>query len=202
MEGKSRVRSLYNLPEKYFLYVGSIIERKNLLTICKAMHLLRHEWDLPLVIIGNGGAYKQQVKNFIQEHQLGNRCIFLSEIDAAKNSPSFQSAADFPAIYQQALAMIYPSVYEGFGIPVLEGLWSGIPVITSNVSCLPEAGGEGAFYVNPASPEDIAQQMKLIVSDPALVQARYEKTKRHLQQFTNEATAKRVMQVYSSVLEG
>lgn len=200
-EEKMRVRQLYQLPEQFFLYVGSIIERKNLLNICKAMVLLQSELPLPLVIIGSGGAYKQQVQEYIRQHQLGDRCIFLSDLAAARNSAGFQTAADFPAIYQQALAMIYPSFFEGFGIPVLEGLWSGIPVITSNVSCLPEAGGDGAFYVNPASPEDIAQQMKVIVSDPLRVQSHHEKTKTHLVQFTNEATAAGVMQVYRNLLQ-
>ena len=71
-----------------------------------------------------------------------------------------QSASDFAAIYQSAIAMIYPSFFEGFGIPVLEALWSKLPVITSNVSCLPEAGGDGAYYVNPAQAEEIAEAMK------------------------------------------
>ncbi len=61
--------------------------------------------------------------------------------------------------------MIYPSFFEGFGLPVLEALWSKVPVITSNVSCLPEAGGEGAYYVNPSSAEEIAEGMKKIYQD-------------------------------------
>lgn len=198
---KLRVRNLYQLPEQFFLYVGSIIERKNLLNICKAMTVLSNEVPFPLVIIGGGGAYKQQVQEFILQHQLDDRCIFLSDHTAARNSSGFQTAADFPAIYQQALAMIYPSFYEGFGIPVLEGLWSGIPVITSNSSCLPEAGGAGAFYVNPGSPEEIAQQMKSVVTDPLLVQSHFEKTKQHLVQFTNQATTARVMDVYRNLLQ-
>ena len=106
----------------------------------------------------------------------------------------------FPAIYQQAIAMIYPSVFEGFGIPVLEALWSRIPVITSNVSCLPEAGGEGAFYVDPTKPEAIAQQMRHILNDETFVQQQIEKGWQHAQHFSNANTAAKVMGVYEQVV--
>jgi glycosyltransferase involved in cell wall biosynthesis len=199
-EQKQRIKEHYQLPDQYFLYVGSIIERKNLLTICKAMQLLHGEMDIPLVVIGSGGKYKQKVKEYIQLNGLGDRIIFLSDQPVAKFSPTFQSAEDFPAIYQQAMAMIYPSVFEGFGIPVLEALWSRIPVITSNVSCLPEAGGEGAFYVDPSRPEEIAQQMKRILSDPSFVQQQVEKGWQHAQYFSNHNTAARVMKVYEQLV--
>lgn len=198
-EAKQHIREQYNLPEHYFLYVGSVIERKNLLNLCAAMHLLRDEIDIPLVVIGNGGDYKQKVKEYVAAHQLENRILFLSDQPTAKSSATFQSAADFPAIYQMATAMIYPSIFEGFGIPVLEALWSRIPVITSNVSCLPEAGGDGAFYVDPTKPEEIATQMKRIVNDPSLAAQQIEKGWQHAQRFTNEAMATKVMEVYTKL---
>jgi len=197
---KQRIKQHYNLPDQYFLYVGSIIERKNLLHICKAMLLMGSEMNIPLVVIGNGTEYKKQVKNYIQLNGLSNQVIFLSDQPAAKFSPTFQSAVDFPAIYQQAIALIYPSVFEGFGIPVLEALWSRIPVITSNVSCLPEAGGDGAFYVDPTKPAEIAEQMKLILSDPSLVQQHIQKGWQHAQRFANFNTAEAVMNVYEQLV--
>lgn len=197
---KQRVKAHYKLPDQYFLYVGSIIERKNLLNLCTAMNLLRNETDIPLVVIGNGGEYKQKVKDYITKNQLDDRIIFLSDQPTAKFSPTFQSAEDFPAIYQQAIAMIYPSVFEGFGIPVLEALWSRIPVITSNVSCLPEAGGEGAFYVDPTKPEEIALQIKRILNDDAFVQQQIEKGWQHAQHFSNANTAAKVMGVYEQIV--
>jgi glycosyltransferase involved in cell wall biosynthesis len=197
---KQSIKTKYNLPDRYFLYVGSIIERKNLLSICKAIHLIRDEINIPLVVIGNGGEYKQKVKDYISQNKLEDRIIFLSDNPTAKHSPGFQSAADFPAIYQQTIAMIYPSVFEGFGIPVLEALWSRIPVITSNVSCLPEAGGEGAFYVDPTKPEEIAQQMKHILNDDSFVQQQIEKGWQHAQRFSNFNTAAKVMEVYEQVV--
>jgi glycosyltransferase involved in cell wall biosynthesis len=197
---KQRIKKDYNLPEQYFLYVGSIIERKNLLNICVAMNQLRNEINIPLVVIGNGGEYKQKVKDYVQLNKLEDRVIFLSDNPSAKHSPSFQSAQDFPAIYQQAIAMIYPSIFEGFGIPVLEALWSRIPVITSKVSCLPEAGGDGAFYVDPARPEDIAQQMKQILNNGSFVQQQIEKGWQHAQHFSNYNTAAKVMEVYKAIV--
>ncbi len=196
---KQIIKQQYQLPDQYFLYVGSIIERKNLLNICKAMHHLRKEVNIPLVVIGNGGEYKQKVKEYIRFNRLEEHIIFLSDQPAAKCSPTFQSAVDFPAIYQMAIAMIYPSIFEGFGIPVLEALNSHIPVITSNVSCLPEAGGDGAFYVDPTKPDEIAEQMKLILSDKTFVQQQVEKGWQHAQRFTNYNTVAAVMKVYEQL---
>jgi glycosyltransferase involved in cell wall biosynthesis len=97
--------------------------------------------------------------------------------------------------------MIYPSFFEGFGIPVLEALWSRIPVITSNVSCLPEAGGEGAYYVNPNSAEEIATGMKRVYSDESLAKTMIAKGWQHAQQFTQEKCAASVMNVYHKVTQ-
>lgn len=198
VEAKENVKKEFGLPEKYFLYVGSIIERKNLLNICKALFLLRNDLDIPLVVIGDGGKYKQQVKDFVNQNGLSQKVLFLSEQDAARNSPAFRSAAVFPAIYQSAIAMIYPSFFEGFGIPVLEALWSKLPVITSNVSCLPEAGGPGAYYVDPAKAEEIAAGMKKIYSDQVFADQLREKGILHAQGFSQQKCAAAVMNVYKN----
>ena len=200
-EEKRQVKERYNLPDQFFLSVGSIIERKNLLNICKALFLLRNEITIPLVVIGEGNDYKQKVKDYILQNGLEKNVIFLSDVPAARSSPEFQSAADFPAIYQSSVAMIYPSLFEGFGIPVLEALWSRTPVITSNVSCLPEAGGEGAYYVDPLSAEEIATAMKTIYTDTEFTQSAVEKGWLHAQRFTPEACADAVMKVYINVLK-
>jgi glycosyltransferase involved in cell wall biosynthesis len=198
---KQQVKEKYNLPDEYFLSVGSIIERKNLLNVCKAAYLLRNEVNIPLVVIGDGGKYKQKVKDFISQNGLGNRVIFLSENPLASVSSSFLRAEDFPAIYQLATAMIYPSFFEGFGIPVLEALWSRLPVITSNVSCLPEAGGDGAYYVNPASSEEIAEGMKKIYCEKIFAATLSEKGFNHAQNFTQQKCAAGVMDVYNRLMK-
>lgn len=197
-EEKERVRLQYDLPERFYLYVGSIIERKNLLTLCQALPQLPEDAQLPLVVIGSGGAYARKVKDWLREHPTGQPVIFLSEHPRAAD-PAFATAADFPAIYQQATALIYPSFFEGFGIPVLEALWSRLPVITSNCSCLPEAGGEGALYVNPASAAAIAAALTRLVREPGLAESMQEKGWQHAQRFTPAVTAGAVMNVYQEL---
>jgi glycosyltransferase involved in cell wall biosynthesis len=197
-EEKEMIRVKYALPKEFFLYVGSIIERKNLLNICKAIFLLRNELDVPLVVIGSGGKYKLQVQDYIRQNNLEDKIIFLSD-SAAAASPGFQSASDFPAIYQSAIAMIYPSFFEGFGIPVLEALASRLPVITSNVSCLPEAGGDAAFYVNPANAAEIAAAMQTIYPRGAMVQGYVDRGVAQAKRFSPENCATAVMKVYQSI---
>jgi glycosyltransferase involved in cell wall biosynthesis len=196
---KMRIKELYHLPDQFFLYVGSVVERKNLLNICSAMAMLERHIDIPLVVIGKGKKYMEKVKKFIKEQKLETRVIFLSERPLVRSLPSFQSAIDFPAIYQLATAMIYPSFFEGFGIPVLEALWSRLPVITSNVSSLPEAAGTGAYYVNPGIPEEIAAGMIKISSDKEYAADLAEKGWEHAQEFTAKKSADSVMSVYKSV---
>jgi len=196
---KQQIREKYSLPAEYFLYVGSIIERKNLLGICKSIYLLRNDLTIPLVVIGDGTKYMQKVKDFIKQNGLESQVIFLCENSLAKVASSFLRAEDFPAIYQMAIAMIYPSFFEGFGIPVLESLWSRLPVITSNVSSLPEAGGDGAYYVDPNSSEEIAEGMKRIYSDKAFAETLREKGWQHAQNFTQQKCAAGVMKVYESM---
>ncbi|MBS1779185.1 MAG: glycosyltransferase family 4 protein [Bacteroidetes bacterium] len=190
---------IYGLPDKYFLYVGSVIERKNLLTICKALAELKTRLPIPLVVIGNGGKYLQQVKEYISKQELTDRILFLSEQDTAQK-PSFKNAADFPAIYQGATALIYPSIYEGFGIPILEALWSRLPVITSNLSCLPETGGDAAYYINPISVPDMVKAMEQVATDDALRTEMINKGLIHAAKFTPAQHAASVMKVYQSLL--
>jgi len=196
---KKIVQLKYGLPARFFLHVGSIIERKNLMNICKAIFILRNELEIPLLVIGDGGSYKQQVKDFVKQNNLEKKIIFLSENPSAKSSTSFQSATDFPAIYQSATAMIYPSFFEGFGIPVLESLWSKLPVIASNVSSLPEVGGDAVCYVNPQSAEEIAEAMKKICGDEQFANSLKEKGWRQAQKFTPRRCAQAVMEVYEKL---
>jgi glycosyltransferase involved in cell wall biosynthesis len=199
-ETKNRVRKKYNLPARFFLYVGSIIERKNLLNICKALLLLPDDIKVPLVVIGNGGAYKQRVQEFISANNLTGRVIFLSETEAVKNEPEFQQPATFAAIYQMAIAMIYPSFFEGFGLPVLESLWSRIPVITSNVSCLPETGGNAAYYVDPHHPQQIAEGMRRIYLEESLRNDMVLKGWQYAQNFALQKCTASLMEVYKKIV--
>ncbi len=187
----SSMLAAYQLPSAYFLYVGSVIERKNLLGIAKAMRLLKGSIDLPLVVLGDGGKYNDEVKVFLQKEGLEKQFIWLNE------GPKF-SFKDLPALYQGATALIYPSVFEGFGIPILEALWSRTPVITSNVSCFRETGGDAALYVDPYQPASIAEGMETVAIDRTFAAGMQERGIKHAQHFTLDKCAAAVMEVYQS----
>jgi glycosyltransferase involved in cell wall biosynthesis len=196
---KENIRNKYKLPQTFFLYVGSIIERKNLLGICKAMVIMKN--NIPLVVIGSGSKYKQQVQQFISGTGLEKKVIFLLDRDEVKNDPNFQKPETFAAIYQMATALVYPSYFEGFGIPVLEALWSKLPVITSNTSCLPETGGTAAYYVDPENANEIADAMEKILYDESLRNKMQAEGILHAQNFTFEKCTRSVMEVYKILFD-
>lgn len=169
-EGVQLAQKKYALPEVYNLYVGSVISRKNLVAIVKAMALQKKSDQIPLVIIGQGNNYTKEVLKAATAEGVSQLLIWLG-------SPSF---ADFPAIYKGAGMMIYPSFYEGFGLPVIEAMQVGIPVITSNQSSLKEAGGKAALLIDPHDPEEIATAMTRIQGDPSLCREMVLKGFEHL----------------------
>lgn len=195
---KQIVRAKYNLPKEFFLHVGTIIERKNLLNICKAMMLLGREINIPLVVVGKGTVYKEKVKDFIAKNDLQDKIIFLS--DAIKTQgKNFIDTQDFPALYQMSTAMIYPSYYEGFGLPIIEAMAGGVPVVTSNTSCMPEIGGDAAYYVNPNSPEEMAAGLKKVYDDPVYADMLFKKGIENANRFTPEKYVHKVMSMYHAV---
>jgi len=196
----SQIQKQYNLPETYFLYVGSIIERKNLLLICQALKLLKSKLPIPLVVVGEGKAYKEKVKQWLTQHDLLNEVIFLSDTDTAKHSRDYQNGSHFPAIYQNALALIYPSIYEGFGIPVLEALTSGIPVIAARSSSLPEVGGDAVLYFTPNDVAGLCDCMLQIALDDETRQQCIQNAARHVLNFTQQKCAESVMKVYQALM--
>ena len=179
--------SKYKLPSSYILYVGSVIRRKNLLHIVESYKFLTSDLKIPLVIIGKAdNAYKQNIIEFIRQNRLEKYLIWLENV----------SNNDLPGIYQKADLFIYPSLYEGFGIPVLEALFSKIPVITSNTSSLPEAGGQYSYYIDPESPEEIAFGISKILNDKNMADKMVVKGYEYAMNFTGEAIAKKMMEVY------
>jgi glycosyltransferase involved in cell wall biosynthesis len=198
IEEKKIVQQRYHLPENYFLFVSSIAPRKNLIAVCKAMALVKDKMNIPLVVIGNGKKEKDEVKHFMFENGMADRLILLNELPQSKEQ-SFVTAADFPAIYQQALALVYPSIFEGFGAPLLEALCSGLPVISSNASCLPEVGGDAALYFAPHDHAQLAQHMLAVATDNNLRTHLKEKGFIQAQHFTTDKYAASIMQVYESI---
>lgn len=144
-EKKEEVCQHYNLPKRYILSVGTIERRKNALLAVKALAHLPE--DIHLVLIGKETAYAQEVRKEADRLGLSRRMHLRQGIPFA----------DLPAIYQCAEVFIYPSVYEGFGIPILEALNSHVPVVAATGSCLEEAGGAHSIYVNPNDVEGAAE---------------------------------------------
>ena len=176
----------------YILYVGSINSRKNLLGAIKALELLPGDLQIPIVVIGDGREYKQKVLNYIAGHSLQDMVIF---------SPEKVGLEGLRYLYRNAQMLIYPSFYEGFGLPVVEALLSGCPVVTSNVSSLPEAAGPYSLLADPDNIQDISDKMSSILTDSALrteiISHGYEFAK---QQFSPDVLAARLMNIYSQIM--
>ncbi len=180
----------YELPEQYLLYVGAVTQRKNLLSAVQALASLPPQDRLPLVIIGKGDGYRQKILEYARNHQLEDFLLF--------RQPGFD---DMPAVYQKATAFIYPSLYEGFGIPVLEALFSRIPVITSNRSSLPEAGGDAALLVDPTDPEALGEAIQRILKHSDLREQMIERGFQQAQKFRGEALAGQMFELYRKLTE-
>ena len=178
----------YQLTERFLLTVGTIEPRKNLVALLKGM--LSAKIDLPLVVVGKPTDYMQEVQQLIDLHLIELKVIFLSSLDDV----------NLQVLYQSALAMIYPSVFEGFGLPVAEAQASGCPVITSNTSSLPEAGGDAALYIDPKQPEEIGKAIRQLLDDPDLRKSLIAKGKVNAQRFMPEKYARQLKQLYNTIL--
>lgn len=182
----SSIKKRYKLPAEYILNVGTIEERKNVLLLVKALSLLPDDLKRHVLIIGRPTVYKKRI---IEEaFRLGAEkwIIFLHNV----------SFADLPAIYQGAQVFVYPSLFEGFGIPVVEALESSLPVITSTGSCLIEAGGSGSIYIDPRDEQELADQLKKVLSDEALRARMVAMGRQHIEKFQPGVIAKQVVDVY------
>lgn len=177
----------YKIPQEYILYVGTIERRKNLLTLLKAINY--GKIDLPLVVVGRKTEYFSEIMSFIKEKKLQN-IFFIGEI----------SNEELALLYKYARVFVYPSIFEGFGIPVIEAIASGIPVITSNSSCFKETGGDAALYCDPNNHEDLANSILNIISNNSLRNKLIENGKEHIKKFTPEVFAKNIMNIYKELV--
>ena len=189
-EKQRAVRLKYDLPDKYLLYVGSMTERKNLLAIVKAIALIPISERLPLVVIGARTAYTDVVVDYAMKRGLDNWLIF----------PNSVSNNDMPAVYQGAHIFLYTSLYEGFGIPVLEALVSGVPVVASNVSALPEAAGPNSRLVDPTDVEGIARSIIEITRDKDLSSEMISKGRTYATKFESRVVSTQLMNLYKDML--
>ncbi len=182
------VRERYGIDGRYLLYVGTIQPRKNLARLIDAFAAIagdRAALDVQLILAGKPGWLYDDLQQIVQRHGLETRVRF----------PGYVDACDLPALISGAAAFVFPSLYEGFGLPVIEAQSCGVPVMTSNNSSLPEIAGDSALLVDPHDVDAIAAAMKRLIEEPEL---RAELTRRgfeNVKRFSWEKCARETLAV-------
>lgn len=180
----------YRLPKRYILSVGTVEERKNVLLAVKALGHIADK-DVRLVIVGHHTRYYKEIMKCAAAHGLGHRIFSISHIRTEY----------LPALYQMAEAFVYPSRFEGFGIPILEALCSGTPVVAATGSCLEEAGGPDTLYVDPDSVEQMTDALNRVLGDASLRSRMIEAGHSYSQRFAASTMASQIMDVYERTLK-
>jgi glycosyltransferase involved in cell wall biosynthesis len=186
---KLTVLKKYHINSDYVLSVGTIEERKNLLVLIKAFAKVKS--SAKLVVIGRQTRYAEVVKKAIHRYQLTDRMIFLDHV----------VFTDLPALYQSAKVFVYPSRYEGFGIPVLEALNSGTPVIAATGSCLEEAGGPDSLYIDPDNETDLAEKINIVLENEVLREQMIKNGKAYAHHFDDDKLAGQLITTYQTLLK-
>jgi glycosyltransferase involved in cell wall biosynthesis len=186
---KAQVKEKFALPDHYILNVGTIETRKNLLLLIKALANVPVTYKL--VVVGKETPYKQLVIDEINRLSLKDRVIFLQNVPFN----------ELPAIYQMASVLVYPSFYEGFGIPIIEALYSSVPVIAATGSCLEEAGGPDSLYIDPNNAIELAETINTVLEDQKLQTEMKQKGLAYVQRFNDDQIASHMMEVYKYVQE-
>ncbi len=187
-EEMAEVRRIYALPERYMVSVGTIEERKNHRTVIDAMSKL--EDDVPLIIVSKRTHLQKKIEEQIARLGLGNKVRII-------NGVPFMH---LPALYQGSELAIYLSYFEGFGIPVLEGITSGVPVIAATGSCLEEAGGKGAVYCAPFDSDEVAAAMHTLLISPEKRGELIAEGQKHVGNFTDEVLGGNIRSFYKKLL--
>lgn len=191
-EGKlQEVKARYQLPDKFVLYVGSIEERKNLMLVAKAMAELNRRAAIHVVAVGRRTAYVDQIQDFLKAQGIDHLFHFYHQVPYA----------DLPSFYKWASTFAYPSRIEGFGIPLLEAISSGVPAIGCTGSCLEEAGGPNSIYVNPDDAKGMADAILRTCTDETLRLHMISEGKKYALNFSDEKLSNDLMKVYENLSE-
>ena len=178
-KARSEVRDRYGIREEYILHLGSLQPRKNLERLLDAFAMLQERQDLHLVLAGKKGWLYEPLFKHVRESGLEARVRFVGYVPQA----------DLPALISGARLLAFPSLYEGFGFPVLEAMACGTPVVCSNTSSLPEVAGDAALLVDPTNARDLAHAISRVLEDGALAQELAQKGLRRANQFSWERCA-------------
>lgn len=187
VEFQQEVLKKYNIPKNYIFYVGSLIERKNALSALKAIH----QTGDYLVILGDGKSYRKKLENYVTENHLQDRVLFLKGL----------TLEEIAVLYKNAQIFIYPSSFEGFGIPIIEAMFSRTPVITGKGSCFPEAGGKDSIYIDPQNIDEIVQAIQWIKQDNSKRKAMIDNGLEYVQRFNDSNIAQNWINLYQSLLK-
>jgi glycosyltransferase involved in cell wall biosynthesis len=187
----ARVRERYQLNHKFVLYVGTIKPHKNLVRLIEAFAELRRRGfdELKLLIIGDEIAKVPALRRAVHSHKLHKHVRFLGYLEDET----------LASLYRLASVFVFPSLYEGFGLPPLEAMASGTPVVTSNVSSMPEVTGDAAVLVDPYNVESIVEGIARVLNDPALAAELGRKGMARAREFSWERSVARTRQVYQEV---
>jgi glycosyltransferase involved in cell wall biosynthesis len=186
------VRARYHLPDRYVLHVGTIEPRKNLERLLEAVHQLRKSGeDIRLVVVGGKGWLYEGFFQRLEELALGD----------AVQLPGYVSDADLPAIYGGATLVAVPFLYEGFGLPVLEAMACGVPVVCSDTSSLPEVGGDAARYFTPTDVAEIADAIFTVWRDQALREGMRQRGLARAAEFSWERAAEETLAIYKQTVD-
>ena len=187
-EQRKQVSSAYELPQRYILNVGSIEARKNVLQAVQALPLLPD--DVALIIVGRHTPYTDRVLQYVCEHHLENRVRILHGVPDEY----------LPVLYALAESFVYPSVYEGFGIPIIEAISCGLPVVACSGSCLEEAGGPDSLYVQPGDVEAMADAIRQTLVGAEGREQRIDNSKKYIRRFSGCSVADQVATIYRQLL--
>lgn len=185
---KEKIRNKYSLPNKFILYLGSIESRKNLLLLAKALEYIKE--PIEVIAIGKRTPYANKIEKYLKDRGLEKRMRMLHNVPFH----------ELPAFYQMATTFVYPSFFEGFGIPLLEALNCGTPAIGATGSCLEEAGGPYSIYIDPNNPQELAQAIERTLTDAALREEMIKKGKEYACRFEKEVLAKDLLKVYNKTI--
>lgn len=181
------------LPNKYILFLGNLEPRKNLLTLLNAYRSipgnLRDRY--PLVIAGASGWHTKELKKTLRLFQSDEKPILTGYVPQKL----------LPSLYRGASLFVYPSFYEGFGLPIIEAMASGVPVITSNISSFPEVVGDAGLLVNPYDADELKEAMIKVLEDPKIRKELSEKGMERAKLFSWEKCASGTLTVYQKVLD-
>lgn len=182
------LKNRFALEDEYLLHVGTLENRKNLLPMLDAFNMIRARHPhLKLVLAGNPGKGFELIREKMQKLNIEKSVRHLGYLDADQ---------DLPYLYGGASAFVFPSIYEGFGLPILEAFACGVPVAASNCTSIPEVAGDSALLFDPLQPDDIAEKVLRILEDSGLAQTLTDKSAERAKGFTWAETAKRTLGIY------